>query len=57
MTIRNLICASQSDIVSPEWTMDDDGMVHVPRNDAGIGVTVDEEMVDALTVRVEELRP
>jgi len=32
-------------------------MVHVPRNDAGIGVTVDEEMVDALTVRVEELRP
>lgn len=47
----------ERDIVSPEWTMDDEGMVHVPRNHAGIGVTVDEEMVHALTVRVEELRP
>ena len=47
----------ERDIVSPEWTMDDEGMVHVPRNQAGIGVSINEEMVDALTVRVEELRP
>ena len=45
------------DIVSPEWTMDEEGMVHVPRGQAGIGVSVDEELVEALTVRVEELRP
>ena len=47
----------ERDIVSPEWTMDDEGMVQVPRNQSGIGVTVDEKMVHALTVRVEELRP
>ena len=45
------------DIVSPEWTMDEEGMVHVPRSQPGIGVSVDEELVEALTVRVEELRP
>jgi O-succinylbenzoate synthase len=44
------------DIVSPEWTMDEDGMVHVPMH-PGLGITVDEDRIEALTVRREELRP
>ncbi|HVA57022.1 MAG: o-succinylbenzoate synthase [Gemmatimonadaceae bacterium] len=44
----------ERDIVTPEWTMDGDGMVHVPRQVPGIGVTVDMDRVDALTVRREE---
>ena len=44
------------DIVTPEWTMDDDGMVHVPLQTPGIGIVVDDERIDALTVRREELR-
>ena len=44
------------DVVSPEWTMDDEGMVHVPLHRAGLGVTVDEDRIQALTVRQEELR-
>ncbi len=44
------------DIVSPEWTMDDEGMVHVPRA-AGLGVAIDEDRIEALTVKREELRP
>jgi O-succinylbenzoate synthase len=44
------------DIVSPEWTMDADGLVHVPRS-SGLGITVDEDRIEALTVRREELRP
>jgi O-succinylbenzoate synthase len=43
------------DIVSPEWTMDEEGMVHVPTR-AGLGITVDEDRIEALTVRREELR-
>ncbi|MGI8510745.1 MAG: o-succinylbenzoate synthase [Gemmatimonadaceae bacterium] len=43
------------DIVSPEWTMDDDGMVRVPRDRAGIGVTVDADLVESLAVRTETL--
>ncbi len=39
------------DIVTPEWTMDDDGMVHVPRDRPGIGVAVNMDRVDDLTVR------
>jgi O-succinylbenzoate synthase len=38
------------DIVSPEWTMDSDGLVPVPTQ-PGIGVTVDVEMISALTLR------
>src|SRR5205823_1873770 len=38
------------DIVTPEWTMDADGMVPVPTH-PGIGITVDTEMIEALTVR------
>jgi o-succinylbenzoate synthase len=41
------------DIVQPEWTMSPSGMVTVPTDVAGIGVTVDRERVDALTTRVE----
>jgi len=41
------------DIVTPEWTMDADGMVHVPLDRPGIGVTVDIDRVDDLTVRHE----
>ncbi|HEX5437184.1 MAG TPA: o-succinylbenzoate synthase [Gemmatimonadaceae bacterium] len=44
------------DIVTPEWTMDAEGMVHVPRERAGMGVTVDVDRVENLTVRREELR-
>jgi O-succinylbenzoate synthase len=39
------------DIVTPEWTMDDEGMVHVPRDRPGIGVTVNMDRVNDLTVR------
>ena len=46
----------ERDIVTPEWTMDAEGMVHVPRNGPGIGVQVDRGRVDDLTVRTEELR-
>jgi O-succinylbenzoate synthase len=39
------------DIVTPAWTMDADGMVRVPVELPGIGVTVDVNRVDDLTVR------
>jgi O-succinylbenzoate synthase len=43
------------DVVTPEWTMDGDGMVHVPLDKPGIGVTVNMDRVDDLTVRSEIL--
>jgi O-succinylbenzoate synthase len=43
------------DIVTPEWTMDSDGMVHVPLDRPGFGVDVDQDRIDDLTVRKEEL--
>jgi len=43
------------DIVEPEWTMDADGMVHVPPDRPGIGVAVDMDFVDQITVRREVL--
>jgi o-succinylbenzoate synthase len=43
----------ERDIVTPEWTMDADGMVHVPTG-AGIGVSVDVDRIDNLTVRRED---
>jgi O-succinylbenzoate synthase len=46
----------ERDIVLPEWTMDDEGMVRVPLDRPGIGVQVDLDRVDDLTVRREELR-
>jgi o-succinylbenzoate synthase len=45
----------ERDIVTPEWTMDAEGMVHVPRDRPGIGVDVDMDRVDALTLRRTEL--
>lgn len=41
------------DVVSPEWTMSDDGFVTVPRAGIGLGVEVDIERVEGLTVRRE----
>ncbi|MCC7055222.1 MAG: o-succinylbenzoate synthase [Gemmatimonadaceae bacterium] len=43
------------DIVTPEWTMDAEGMVQVPRTSPGIGVQVDVDRIDDLTVRTESL--
>ena len=45
----------QSDIVSPEWTMDAAGLVTVPRDRPGLGVAVDRDRVEDLTVRSETL--
>ncbi len=42
----------ERDIVVPEWTMDA-GMVTVPLSGSGIGVTVDADRVEDLTVRRE----
>ena len=47
----------ERDVVTPEWTMDADGLVHVPEHVAGIGVAVDVDRVDDLTVRHEVLAP
>lgn len=44
------------DIVTPEWTMDANGMVTVPRDVPGLGVQVDEDRIDDLTVRTEVLK-
>ncbi len=45
----------ERDIVEPEWTMDADGMVNVPLDAPGIGVEVDLDRVEDLTVRLETL--
>ncbi|MEX2015772.1 MAG: o-succinylbenzoate synthase [Candidatus Hydrogenedentales bacterium] len=44
------------DIVEPEWTMDKEGFVTVPRDFPGIGVEVNTKRVEALTVRCENVR-
>jgi len=41
------------DVVTPEWTMSEDGFVTVPRDRPGIGVEIDVERIEALTVRRE----
>jgi O-succinylbenzoate synthase len=46
----------ERDIVIPEWTMDRDGTVAVPYDAPGIGVAIDLDRVDDLTVRREELQ-
>lgn len=43
----------ERDIVEPEWTMDAEGMVAVPLDSPGIGVKVDLDRIEDLTVRVE----
>lgn len=45
----------EEDIVDPPWTMSSDGMVVVPRDRPGIGVTVDRDRVAEVTVRTERL--
>ena len=42
-------------MVTPEWTMDADGMVHVRRERPGIGVTIDTDFIEAITVRSDVL--
>ncbi len=44
----------ERDIVVPEWTMKD-GMVTVPRDRPGLGVSVDRDRVEELTVRQRAL--
>jgi O-succinylbenzoate synthase len=44
------------DVVTPEWTMDASGMVQVPLTAPGIGVAVDVDRVDALTVRTQVIK-
>ena len=44
------------DIVTPEWTMSADGMVPVPWDTPGLGVEVDVDRIDDLTVRQVVLR-
>jgi O-succinylbenzoate synthase len=45
----------ERDVVTPEWTMDANGMMQVPLDRPGIGVTVDESRIDDLTVRAQTL--
>jgi O-succinylbenzoate synthase len=45
----------ERDVVTPEWTMDPEGLVTVPRAHPGIGVTVDTDRIDDLTRRHELL--
>ena len=45
----------QTDIVTPEWRMDSNGLVAVPRTRPGLGVEVDRDRVENLTVRAETL--
>jgi O-succinylbenzoate synthase len=45
----------ERDIVTPEWSMDSNGMVTVPRDKPGIGVDVDVDRIDDLTVRSETI--
>ena len=44
------------DVVTPEWTMSADGMVRVPLDRPGLGVDVDVDRIDNLTVRQVVLR-
>lgn len=44
----------ERDVVVPEWTMTADGLVTVPTT-PGLGVTVDRNRIDDLTVRAETL--
>jgi O-succinylbenzoate synthase len=45
----------EKDVVTPEWTMSNDGIVKVPSDRPGLGVTVDVARVDDLTVRTQTL--
>ena len=45
----------ERDIVTPEWTMDSAGTTRVPRDRPGLGVAIDLDRVDQLTVRREQM--
>jgi O-succinylbenzoate synthase len=45
----------ERDLVEPEWTMDSEGTVGVPSDRGGIGVEVDVERIEWLTIRREML--
>lgn len=45
----------ERDIVTPEWTMADDGTIGVPLERPGLGVSLDRDRVEALTVRCETM--
>jgi o-succinylbenzoate synthase len=45
----------ERDVVRPEWTMDAEGMVAVPRTAPGLGVEVDVDRIEDLTVCQETL--
>ena len=46
----------EQDVVTPEWTMNSEGIVAVPSDQPGLGVTVDVDRVESLTVRTQTLR-
>ena len=46
----------ERDVVTPEWTMNSEGMVTVPLDRPGLGVDVDMNRIDDLTVRTVVLR-
>ena len=39
------------DVVRPPWTMDPNGLVHVPLDSHGLGVEIDVGLIDDLTIR------
>lgn len=45
----------ERDIVRPEWVLEEDGTLRVPLGEPGIGVEVDLDRIDDLTVRREVL--
>jgi O-succinylbenzoate synthase len=45
----------ERDIVTPEWAMAPGGTIAAPREGTGLGVSVDFNHIDKLTVRVEEI--
>jgi len=45
----------ERDVVDPEWTMDGSGRIAVPLDRPGLGVEVDRERLERLTVRTETL--
>lgn len=45
----------EQDICAPEWTMDKNGMVQVPMNKTGLGIEVNTDFIESLTVRTEAL--
>jgi O-succinylbenzoate synthase len=46
----------ERDVVVPEWTMDENGRVDVPWDRPGLGVEVDRDRIENLTVRAETVR-